>query len=378
MPATDIIALPALMAMTPPQVRNLIEDIHRQGDLSTIYMQMFYIFLLNNQHEAAVEMQSKALQHRRVYRIQGKPAPKLRLLVIMGPGHMQHNTPIEFVLHGCQVQTDILYLLPEDQGPLELPAHDVTFIAIGESSINKVLLVNLERRLSGWPTPVINLPHRIGNCARDVSYQLLSQLAGVQMPRTLKIHRDDALPMDFPLTIRPQDTQGGEGLELMEDDAALQGYLAAHSETHFYVAQYVDYQSADGQYRKLRIVLIDGKPYLCHLAISNHWMVHYLSAGMAHSVEKRNEEQNAMEHFTATFAARYAHQLAEIARVLQLDYVTLDCSVNHHGDLLVFEVDSRGIIHAADPTHIYPYKPAVMQKAFDAFEMLLIQRADLH
>jgi hypothetical protein len=58
-----------------------------------------------------------------------------------------------------------------------------------------------------------------------------------------------------------------------------------------------------------------------------------------------------------------------------LDYVTIDCTEDQDGCLLVFEADSRGIIHAADPVHIYPYKPAVMQKAFAAFTTLLRKRA---
>jgi glutathione synthase/RimK-type ligase-like ATP-grasp enzyme len=181
--------------------------------------------------------------------------------------------------------------------------------------------------------------------------------------------------MDYPITMRPIDTQGGEGLQRINSDAELTAYYAAHPAHAYYAAQYVDYQSADGLYRKLRIVLIDGAPYICHMAISSHWMVHYLSAGMAESAEKRLEEQRMMDGFDQDFAVRFLAPLREIARALQLDYVTIDCAEGPDGMLLVFEADSRGIIHAADPVHIYPYKPAVMQKAFDAFAALLRKRA---
>jgi hypothetical protein len=82
-----------------------------------------------------------------------------------------------------------------------------------------------------------------------------------------------------------------------------------------------------------------------------------------------------MEGFEQDFALRYREPLKAIARALQLDYVTIDCAEGPDGQLLVFEADCRGIIHAADPVHIYPYKPAVMQKAFDAFAALLFRRA---
>jgi hypothetical protein len=103
-------------------------------------------------------------------------------------------------------------------------------------------------------------------------------------------------------------------------------------------------------------------------------MVHYLSAGMQDSAEKRLEEQCAMENFETDFALRFKAELAAIAQALQLDYVTLDCAIARDGQLLVFEADSRGLIHAADPVHLYPYKPFVMQKAFDAFANMLRRR----
>jgi len=341
------------------------------------YMQMASVFMLNNQHEAAMQMQARALQHQRLYRIANNRATNLRLLVIMGPGNMQDNTPIEFVLDGSEIRTDILYLLPDEAFPETLPEHDVAFIAVGESDKNAALLAQLESQMPRWPRPVVNHPRAIPNGARDTCYALLQSIPGVCIAKTQRLKSGDALEMDYPITLRPIDTQGGEGLQRINNEAELTAYYAAHPARTYYAAQYVEYQSADGLYRKLRIVLIDGTPYICHMAISSHWMVHYLSAGMAESAKKRLEEQRMMEGFDQDFAQRFQVQLREIARALQLDYVTIDCAEGPGGELLVFEADSRGIIHAADPVHIYPYKPAVMQKAFDAFAFLLRQRAGI-
>ena len=372
---TLVFALPALMHMTPPALQALIAEVHQDVNPGRIFMQMAFVFMLSNQHEAAMEMQVRALQTQRHYRMKTDQAQALRLLVIMGPGNMQDNTPIEFVLDGGNIQTDILFLLPGEAFPDALPDHDVAFIAIGESSRNAPLLAQLEAQMARWPRPVVNLPHAIPHCARDTCYARLESIPGVYMPRTQRLQRGDALGMDFPITMRPIDTQGGEGLQRINSAAALADYYAAHPAPAYYAAQYMDCQSADGLYRKLRLVLIDGEPYICHMAISSHWMVHYLSAGMAESATKRLEEQRMMEGFEQDFALRYREPLKAIARALQLDYVTIDCAESPDGQLLVFEADSRGIIHAADPVHIYPYKPAVMQKAFDAFAALLFRRA---
>ena len=370
-----VFPMAALLRLTPPALQALIAQVHQDADLGPTYMQMAHVFMLSNQHEAAAQMQARALQHQRLYRIASERTPSLRLLVIMGPGNMQNNTPIEFVLDGSDIQTDILFLLPGEAFPQTLPQHDIAFIAVGESDKNAPLLALLETQMERWPRPVINRPQAIPHCARDSCYQLLKSIPGVYMARTQRLSPGDALDMDFPITLRPIDTQGGEGLQRINSVRELAAYYADHPAPAYYAAQYVDYQSADGLYRKLRIVLIDGQPSVCHMAISDHWMVHYLSAGMAESAEKRLEEQRAMEGFEQDFAARLKEPLAQIARALQLDYVTIDCTQGRDGELLVFEADSRGLIHAADPVHIFPYKPAVMQKAFDAFAALLHQRA---
>jgi glutathione synthase/RimK-type ligase-like ATP-grasp enzyme len=222
----------------------------------------------------------------------------------------------------------------------------------------------------------VNAPSAIANCARDRSYQLLRSIAGVCMAPTLRVPRHAQPELNYPLTLRPVDSQGGEGLQRLDDAGQLTRYYAEVPASSYYAARYVDYQSADGLYRKMRIVLINAEPYICHLAIAEHWMVHYQSAGMEHSAARRQEEQDFMEGFEQDFAVRMGERLRCVAQALQLDYVTVDCAETAAGELLVFEVDSRGLIHAADPRALYPYKPAVMQKAFDAFAGMLQRRLE--
>jgi hypothetical protein len=139
----------------------------------------------------------------------------------------------------------------------------------------------------------------------------------------------------------------------------------------FYVARFVDYRSADGQFRKYRIILIEGQPYISHMAISSHWMIHYLNAGMADSAEKRAEEAAFMAGFDAGFAQRHAQAFRAIAERTGLDYVGLDCGETPDGELLIFEVDSDMIVHAMDPVDMFPYKQPQMRKLFDAFRQML-------
>jgi len=369
-----LLGLPTLLRKTPSELSALMSNTHAATDLSFVCMQMFYVLIVLTQNEFALEMQTKALSLQRVYRLAGPLNPKVRLLVIFGPGNMQDNTPIEFVLDNSDVQMDMLFILAGQELPELIPEHDIAFVAIGESDKNSPILTQLALLAIDWPRPILNHPDNIKNGARDACYRLLKDVDGLVVPRTVRWHRHDRLDMDFPMTIRPVDTQGGNGLRQVGGLSELDAYLDDFPSPEYYVAQFVDYRSTDGKFRKLRIVLIDAKPYVCHLAISESWMVHYLSAGMEASAEKRSEEALFMETFDDNFAVRYRHQLETIAKRLKLDYVTLDCAELDDGRLLLFEADSRGLIHAFDPIDVYPYKPPIMQKAFDAFRALLSDR----
>ncbi|HMK67167.1 MAG TPA: hypothetical protein VK433_01370, partial [Stellaceae bacterium] len=131
----------------------------------------------------------------------------------------------------------------------------------------------------------------------------------------------------------------------------------------------------DGLFRKYRIVLIEGRPYASHGAISSHWMIHYLNAGMRESAEKRAEEARWMAEFDHDFALRHGDALRALAERVGLDYFAIDCGETPDGRLLIFEVDVAMIVHAMDPPDLFPYKQPAMQKLFAAFRAMLGRRA---
>jgi glutathione synthase/RimK-type ligase-like ATP-grasp enzyme len=179
----------------------------------------------------------------------------------------------------------------------------------------------------------------------------------------------------FPLIVRPIDSHAGHDLLKVEDAGALAAYLARQPAPAFYLAPFVDYSGLDGQFRKYRIVLIDGVAYLCHLAISSHWMVHYLNAGMDESADKRAEEARAMLAFDEGFAVRHAAALADIDRRIGLPYLGIDCAETKDGKLLIFEVDNAMVVHAMDDPARYPYKQPAMARVFAAFAAMLARAA---
>jgi glutathione synthase/RimK-type ligase-like ATP-grasp enzyme len=173
------------------------------------------------------------------------------------------------------------------------------------------------------------------------------------------------------LIARPIGSHAGQSLEKIETPVDLLDYLSRVIGDTFYISRFVDYRSEDGQFRKYRIVLIDGAPYICHMAISSHWMVHYLNAGMDESAEKRHAEAECMANFELQFARKHAKALAEIGKRIGLSYVGIDCAEAPNGDLLVFEVDNAMVVHSMDPEDRYAYKKPIMQKLFRAFRTML-------
>jgi hypothetical protein len=119
------------------------------------------------------------------------------------------------------------------------------------------------------------------------------------------------------------------------------------------------------------VALIDGAPYICHYAISQNWMIHYLNAGMTESAEKRAEEAAEMAAFDQGFAQRHQAALTAIHQRLGMEYLGIDCGEMPNGDLLIFEADNAMIVHSMDPEDMFPYKAPAMRKVFKAFRELL-------
>ncbi|MDD5754333.1 MAG: RimK family alpha-L-glutamate ligase, partial [Methylococcales bacterium] len=357
----------------------LIEKTANQPDDANTLMDLSTVLQLSGNRELALQMQAEAIALQRAYR-QPVKNMTLQVLALMSAGDLMANTPIEFLLENSGIELTQFYVT-EDLFTVagafneDLPPHDVLFVAIAESEENLPLLKQLEPLLAKWEKPVLNKPEYIAKMSRDAACQLLADAVGIVMPETVRhtIEHLNSKNFDYPLIIRPVDSHAGHDLEKIESKNALTDYLERQRYNEFFVAKFVDYRNTDSLFRKYRVVLISGQPFLCHLAISEHWMIHYLNAGMAEDASKRAEEAQAMHDFDDTFAKKHAAAFKTIYERTGLDYLGIDCSETPDGELLIFEIDSCMIVHAIDPVDLFPYKPAHMAKLFAAFQRLLVE-----
>ena len=339
--------------------------------------------------EHAFAMQARALELQRVYRLPAAHAPAaIRVLVMMSPGDMTAVTPVDCLVEDSDVELLMLYATPGVPLPSELPDHDVVFVAVGESGPNRPLLKEIAK-FAQSSRPVLNLPGKILQLSRDTVSQALGLIPGVEMPATVGVRRQALAKVArgeislsgilaqgaFPIIARPQGSQGGKDLSRLDSPEALATYLAATPSEDFFVSRFVDYSGSDGLFRKFRVVVIDSRPFACHMAISTHWMIHYVNADMDSNASKREEEARFMAEFEPGFASRHARALRGIDDALGLDYYAIDCAETADGRLLVFEADSAMLVHAMDPVDLYPYKQPQMRKVFDAFRAMLLSRS---
>jgi hypothetical protein len=319
-----------------------------------------------------------------------EPSP-LRLLALVGPGDLMTNTPLDFLTNHLNVRLDLLYILPNRPLPPVIPDHDVAFFALGEA--DPTTLTRLRRLYAMWPRPVLNDPRFLPALERDTLARSLAGVPGVCSPAAVAMsrtaldqHLESGRPIagfdtpsgPYPCLIRPINSHAGTGLSRVQTPAELADYLHFSFERHFFLTAFEDYGSPDGLYRKFRVAFIDRQPFLCHMAISRHWMVHYLNAGMTEAAEKRAEEASAMATFDDGFARRHAAAFDALHKRLGFDYYSIDCAETRDGRLLVFEADTAAIIHLMDPPDLFPYKHPQMHKVFAAFDTMLHRRVDRH
>lgn len=368
-----------------PYAEALLAEAQQKQTDGPLWMNLSVAMQCIGQRDIGLSIQAMALEQQRIYRLPAMQQPVLtRLLVLMAPGDIAANTPIDCLLERTDVDLILYYVSQPDPLALPVPEHDAVLVAISESDDNRATLRALEEKLQDWPQPVINQPGRIPCVGRDAASELLRDVAGIEMPPTLRCARETLQAiaagqsnlaekfsgLDYPIIVRPYDSQAGRDLARIASAQELAAYLAKVQASDLFIARFIDYSGDDGLFRKFRIALIDGQPYACHMAVSGKWMIHYINAGMYEDANKRAEELAFMDHFD-DFVQRHRAALDDIHRRTGLDYLLIDGAETRDGKLLIFEIDHTMVVHAMDPEDLFPYKQQHIAKARDAFRAYL-------
>ncbi len=369
--------------------RELLAQYANGSASASTLMDLSVVSQITGNLELGLQWQAKALEHCKAFRTH-RPQPAARtLLVFAAATRMGANTPVEFLLPGDAFNIVTYYLdaAASSSQADQLPPHDVAFCAMPADADDAEQTYKRVRDLCrDTGIRVLNLPDTLIKPERDTLPELLADVAGLSVPKTVRIARDvikQALQDDteerifdsigrYPFVCRPVGSHAGLGLEKIETKDAFYAYLASRDEQNFFVSEFVDYASQhDARFRKFRVIVVDGKPFPCHMAISDQWDVWYMNAKMSESADKRLEEAAFMNSFHGGFGKRHAHAIRQLAQKLGLDYFGLDCAEDQNGNLIVFEVDNALIVHDMDCKTLFPYKEKHVQRVFAAFEKML-------
>jgi len=302
-------------------------------------------------------------------------------LVLGLAGPWPRNMPLDFVVDEARWTLHRWFLPDPERAARALPRVDLIVNALGESSAGAAALADAQAILADAGLPAINVPGRLPALGRDRLAATLAGVRGVRTPAALRLSRDALAAsggaiagLAYPLLVRPLDSHGGRGLEKLDAPAELVGYLARIVADAYDCSSYVDYRSADGWFRKYRIMFVDGVAYPYHLAIDEGWMVHYYRTGTTATPWMNDEEARFLEAPERAIAG-WNDAVPAIAAAFGLDYVGIDCAQLPDGTLLVFEADAAMLVHALDRSPAGQSKRAAVDRLRAALMALFDRRA---
>jgi hypothetical protein len=183
---------------------------------------------------------------------------------------------------------------------LPLPPHQLIFNAIGDADLCGPALQAAIDLTGRSRAAVINDPRAVMKTGRIDNAKRLTALTGVVTAKTVPVARDILSGpkgaawlfenhFSFPLLLRSPGYHTGRNFIMVENETELTAEAARLPGNDLLVIQYLDARGKDGSARKYRAMLIGGKIYPLHLAISRNWKVHYFTSDMADQPDHRAE-----------------------------------------------------------------------------------------
>jgi hypothetical protein len=307
----------------------------------------------------------------------------VRLLLLMSAAG--GNTPMTSFLDDHYFETHVL--VTEYYDPkASLPPHDVVFNCIGDADICREGLEAACVVARRTHRPVINHPLAVLNTGRLSNVMRLRSVPDVIVPQMAALKREMLTGPEasacvagcgfaFPLLIRAPGFHTGQHFFRIEDLPELISIAAAIPGDDVWLIEQLDSRDARGMYRKLRVMMIDGKLYPLHLAISNNWKVHYFRADMADSPENRAVDGQFLNDMKGAIGAPAVAALERICATLALDYAGIDFAVNAAGKVLFFEANATMVMAplSADPK--WDYRRPAFDSVFAAVRRMIVDRS---
>ena len=310
-----------------------------------------------------------------------KPPVTLLQLVSSGGG----NIPTAAVLDDCTFLTSVIvtdYLDPK----AVLPPHQLIFNTVGDADLCQPALEAAARLIDRTTAPVINDPRAVMKTGRIDNAERLGSLPGVITPKTIAVARDLLAGADgvaalaergftFPMLLRSPGYHTGRNFIFVERAADLAAAASGLPGDELLVIEYLDARGGDGSARKYRVMMIGGKIYPLHLAISRNWKVHYFTSDMADKPDHRSEEARFLEDMPGVLGQTAMTALEQIRDALGLDYAGVDFGLSSNGDVLLFEANATMVIAVPDSSERWAYRRTAINRIIEAVVAMILQKS---
>ena len=334
--------------------------------------------------EGAAWHRQKGFEQRAIvtlpYRGDGPPVRVLLLVSALGG-----NIPTRNFLDDRVFETTVVVAEFYDQSwPLPRPA--LIFNSIGDADLAGSALATAQSLSALSSARLINPPAAVLATGRADNAKRLSKLPGVIAPATVTLPRDLLTSADaagalarhglqFPVLLRSPGFHTGRHFVLVDRAGALAEMTATLPGAELTAIQYLDSRGTDGKARKYRVMMIDGRLYPLHLAVSSHWKIHYVTAEMADYPEHRAEDAAFLQNMSAVLGPRAMRALEQIQGALGLDYAGVDFGLSPSGDLLLFEANATMVVNPPEPDARWDYRRPAVERIFTAVRKLLLEKA---
>jgi glutathione synthase/RimK-type ligase-like ATP-grasp enzyme len=259
---------------------------------------------------------------------------------------------------------------------LELPAHHAVFNTITDADRNAPALERARKIVAGSSVPVVNDPDAVLATARTSLAERLRDLPDVVVPATRAFSRNGAVPdVGWPMLLRAPGFHSGQHFVRVERPEELAPALAQLPGDEVLAIEALPAQSADGLFRKYRMMIVDDELYPMHAAISNEWKVHFFSAGMTLHPERRAEDAAFLAAPESVLGPTALRALDAIRVRLQLDYGGIDFGLDERGRILVFEANATMTLPAPPSGALWDYRRAPVARILEATRNMLLSRA---
>ena len=303
------------------------------------------------------------------------------LLYAPGPG----CTPVDYLLRKAPYDCHFYCVLPDAPHNLDLlrAKADVVVNLIADADNGTGVLPFAQDLVEQLGRPIFNHPCLIMNTGRDVVAKRIAGIPLCRIPRSVRLAgpglakaaQNKSLDgVAMPLLARVAGNHGGDDFEKLDDLNAIAEFVSKRLEADYYLTEYVDYRSADGFFRKYRLISIDGELLPYHLAIHDDWKVHHFRTDMANQSWMRQEEETFLKAPHLIFDEPHQAALRAVAAATGLDYCGIDCAIGRDGAIVIFESNAAMLVHGEND-EIFAYKNSYVAKIKDAFDAKLTRLA---